>query len=320
MKFAVLGLGSAGSRHVRNLSALGHQVLGFDPDGSRAEGRRRATTASEAIAWSDAVVVAGPSAVHALQARQALEAGKHVLVEKPLAVTAAEAEGVAAAARGAGLVCAVAMNLRFHPAILQLRQLIEDGRLGEIRFAQASFGYDLRLWRPNVDYRNSYSARDDRGGGILLDAIHELDYLLWLLGPVASVSGEVARVSDLEIDVEDLALGLIHFASGAFATVDLSYLDPVYRRSCVVVGAEATARWDWTSGTISLEQDGRAPHVLDVRADVGDTYRAELEDFVEAVEAGRLPVTSADDGLAALRVVDALRKSSKEGKRVRLQA
>ena len=137
------------------------------------------------------------------------------------------------------------MNLRFHRGILGLRDLLPE--LGAVRFVRSSFGYDLRLWRPGTDYRESYSARAALGGGILLDAIHELDYLLWLLGPVASVSAELDRVSDLEIDVEDTALLSLRFESGVLGAVDLNFVEPAYRRQCVIVGSEAVASWDWTA-------------------------------------------------------------------------
>ena len=301
MKVAVLGLGSAGRRHAENARALGHEVVGFDPADPGA-----AASMEEAIAESDAVVVASPSALHAEQAVAALSAGKPTLVEKPLAATVDDAERVARVAREGGVVCGVAMNLRFHRGILGLRDLLSE--LGELRFARSSFGYDLRLWRPGTDYRSSYSARAALGGGILLDAIHELDYLLWLLGPVESVAAELDRVSDLEIDVEDTALLSLRFASGALGAVDLNFVEPSYRRECLLVGSDAVARWDWNGGEITVRR-GDEERTIDVACDVQETYRAVLEDFL----AGGEPRTSAAEGVDALRVVGAARLAAAKG-------
>ena len=274
---AVLGLGSIGSRHAHNLSALGHQVLGFDPEPSDEPlSCTRAESVHAAIAGADAVVVASPTSLHA-------------------------------------------MNLRFHPGVLALRELLRSGRLGTIRYAQVSSGSDLRRWRPGRDYRTAYSARADLGGGVVRDSIHELDYLTWLLGPAVSVTAEVERVSQLEIDVEDMGLALLRLAGGAMASVDLTYVDPAYRRGCLLVGSEASARWDWVRATVEISFPDGIVETIPVPADVADTYVAELDDFLAALADGRPACTTAAEGAAAIRLVDALMISAREGRRITLQ-
>jgi predicted dehydrogenase len=318
VKVALLGLGSAGARHAANLIDLGTDVTGWDPDPDRhAEGVTRSETVDAALAGADAAVVASPNTAHASQALAALEAGVPVLVEKPLAVTSAEALEIAEFAERRGVLCAVAMNLRFHPAILALRELIGSGELGRVLFASASFGYDLRRWRPDTDYRRSYSARAELGGGIVLDAIHELDYLLWLLGPVQSVSAVTAHVSDLEIDVEDTAVAALTFASGAVGALDLNFVEQAYRRGCVIAGDRASARWDWTQQTVVVASPERT-RTIDVTADVAETYRAEVEDFLAVVSDGGAPRTSAAEGLAAVRLAEALKASAADERLVEL--
>jgi predicted dehydrogenase len=312
VRIAVLGLGSAGARHARLLGELGHEVVGWDPVAASDVG-----SASEAVLASDAVVVASPNSSHADQALLAIEHGRPVLVEKPLAATAAAAREVAAAAASSGVVCAVAMNLRFHPGVLELKRLADSGSLGRLLFARVSFGFDLRQWRPATDYRESYSARADLGGGIVLDAIHEIDYLLWLLGPAQSVSGEVVHVSDLEIDVEDMATATTRHASGAVGQVDLNFFEPSYRRGCVLVGSSAVAEWSWEGGVTLRDADGER-QLVSGPADLMATYRAELEDFVAAARGERPPAVAAADGAAALAVAEAIKESSRAGCRVDL--
>lgn len=310
MRVAVLGLGSAGSRHAANLMKLGHDVLAFDPVAAPPDGVSQAESLDAAIAGSEAVIVASPSSLHAEQAIAALTQGRPTLVEKPLATTAAEAERVVDAAGDAGVICGVAMNLRFHPAILELKRLLDAGALGAVGLVQASFGYDLRLWHPEEDYRRGYSARAELGGGIVLDAIHEIDYLLWLLGPVAAVSAETGHVSDLEIDVEDVAVAALRFESGALGAVDLNFFEPTYRRGCVLVGSRAVARWDWLQETVSMTCEGVEDRVRNVECDLADAYREELIDFFAAVKHGTTPRTTACEGLAAVRVAEALKSSA----------
>lgn len=318
MRIGVAGMGSAGSRHARLLLELGHDVLGFDPVMAPPDGVARADSLDATIAAVDAVVIASPNSLHAGQALAALGAGKPVLVEKPLAVTAADAERVVDAAERAGVVCGVAMNLRFHPAVIELKRLLDTRVLGDARLVQTSFGYDLRLWHPDADYRRSYSARAELGGGIVLDAIHELDYLLWLLGPVATVVAETAHISDLELDVEDVAVAALRFESGAFGSVDLNFFEPAYRRGCVLVGSTGVARWDWRQGTVAVSRAGADDSVASVNCDLLDTYRAELVDFLKAVDHGAKTRTTAREGLETVQLAEAIKTSASRGGRFAL--
>jgi predicted dehydrogenase len=208
------------------------------------------------------------------------------------------------------------MNLRFHPAILELKGLVDGGELGTVHFAQASFGYDLRLWHPDSDYRSSYSARAELGGGIVLDAIHELDYLRWLLGPVSSVSAEMAHVSDLDIDVEDLAVVALRFESGALGSVDLNFFEPAYRRGCTLVGSNRAAWWDWRSAEITISEEGAPQRAMSVACDVNETYRAELIDFFNASKRGEEPRTPMADGLQSVLVAESIKQAALSGQRV----
>ena len=316
MRIGVLGLGSAGGRLATLANELGHETIAFDPKPrSEAEVTRRAASAGETIEAGDAVIVASPTAVHAEQATEALRAGKPVFVEKPLAVSAREAEPIVSLAEESKVVAAVGVNLRFHPAVEGLFDLVRSGELGDVRLAKASFGYALPLWRPNRDYRETYSARRDQGGGVLLDAIHELDYLNLLLGVPSSVSALATRVSDLAIDVEDTVIAQLAYDNGAVATVDLNFFEPAYRRGCLLVGADASAAWDWNDAQIRVRCAGRDDRVIDVTCDLMDTYRGELADFIHSIEEGVAPRGPARSGLDALRVADAIRASSISGKR-----
>lgn len=316
MRVAVLGLGSSGRRHAANLLALGAEVVGFDPQAEPPAGVRAEASAEAAIEAAAAVVVSSPTAFHARHAVAALERGRPTLVDKPLAATESDGERIARAAEAASATCAVGMNLRFHPGVLELRRLVTTAELGELRVAEAWFGYDLRRWRPGTDYRASYSARAELGGGIVLDAIHELDYLMWLFGPVESVSAETATLSDLEVDVEDTALAVLRFAAGPMATVALDFHSPVYRRGCVLVGSAGVARWSWEEEHVVVRGSEGEERRLDVPAGPAPTYAALVEDFVRAADLGGSPRCPVGEGLATLRVAEAIKRAAATGRRV----
>lgn len=320
MRVAVLGLGSAGTRHARHLADLGAEPVAWDPDEARTapEEVARAGSLDAALDGADAVVVASPNSNHAEQALAALERGIPVLVEKPLATNGTDADRVAAVAAKRGVTCGVAMNLRFLPGLVALERLVRSGELGTVIRARVWFGYDLRKWRPDDDYRQSYSARADLGGGIVFDAIHELDYLCWLLGPAASVAGITGRVSTMEIDVEDSASAAIEMASGAIASLDLDFVSPVYRRGCVVTGTEAVAEWDFSAQAVDVS--GYNSHSrIEAAGDPATTYAAEIDDFLGAVRAGTKPSVGAAEGAAAVRLAEAIKLSASERRRVELQ-
>lgn len=318
MRVAVLGLGSAGRRHAGHALGLGHEVVAWDPVAPAPDGVRAVDSPEAAIAAADAVVVASPNVHHPTQALAAIAAGRPVLVEKPLALDAAGAAQVRDAAAAAGVVAGVAMNLRFLPVIAALRDAIAAGELGRVLHVRATFGFDLRLWRPGTDWRASYSARADLGGGILLDAIHELDYVGWMLGPATSVAAELARVGDLGVDVEDTADLLVRHASGARSAIHLDFVAPAYDRGADVVGTEATASWSWGGDVVTVRRHDTPDRAIAAPGDVATTYRAVIADFLDAVASGGAPRTTLAEGVEALRLADAARASSRGGVRVEL--
>jgi predicted dehydrogenase/RimJ/RimL family protein N-acetyltransferase len=308
LRVAVLGQGSIGRRHAALLAELGCEVVTYDPVAGGSAGSEEA-----ALDAADAVVVASPSSEHARQAEACVRRGIPTLVEKPLALDAPHAAGLERLAAGAGVPLAVAMNLRHHPGVRAVRDALPG--IGRPLRAAVWCGSWLPGWRPGTDYRRSYSAQRALGGGILLDAIHEVDELLWLLGPAATVSALLPTVSDLEIDVEDVALLQLELASGVPATVTLDYLDRAYHRGTRVVGADATVAWEWTSEAVVVS-DGEGVRRIAAPSDVAPTYRDELHAFVQAVRDGRALESPAAEAVGVMAVIDAARASHAGGRRV----
>ncbi len=282
-------------------------------------------SADEALEGAHAAIIASPTSVHLEQATLALQHGCHVLVEKPLATRAAGVEGLQALAGERGRLLAVAMNLRFHPGPRGVHEVVGTGAIGRPLLAHFTFGSYLPHWRPQDDYRHGYSARRDLGGGVLLDVIHEIDYAVWILGAVDSVSAHVAQVSDLEVDVEDMATVQLHFTDGAVASVDLDYLDRSYRRGCRIVGSEGSVAWSWHQEHIVVYGSDGEEEVRPTPSDVGPSYRDQLAAFLAAVEndhphLDETGLVTGNEALRVLRIVDAARESSKRRCRVAVPA
>lgn len=260
MRMLVAGCGSIGRRHAANARELGEAAVMDPNDAVRGVvagelGIPGFGSMDEALAWApDCVVVATPTHLHLPVAEQAVRAGAHVLVEKPLSHDLEGTEEFLALARKRGVMVRVVCNMRFHPAIRALRDGVKA--IGRPLFARAQYGNYLPDMRPCADYRELYCANRSMGGGVILDAIHEIDYLAWLFGPVESVRCEAATVSDLDIDVEDYAGMIMRHAGGVRSEVHLDYLQRYKRRGCEVAGTEGTVVW---------LSEGKAPETCIVR-------------------------------------------------------
>lgn len=318
MRVAVLGLGSMGRRHATILRELGNQVTGYDirPGSTPLDGIEIARSETEALEDAQAVVVASPPSEHLSQARTALARNLHVLVEKPFAPSVEGVGELAELARERGLVLWSAMNLRFHPGVSTVHRLVTRGAIGRPLRASVWCGSWLPGWRAGTDYRESYSARRELGGGVLLDAIHELDYAIWVLGRVERVRGLLAHKSSLEIDVEDVCSLVLEHAGGAVTSLTLDYLDRSYHRGCRIVGDAGTLHWSWEQQEVVVCPSGGAPKRLAAVSDVAPTYRAQLEAFIRATRSPRtreVCACGAEEAAAALRVADGARIASAGG-------
>lgn len=295
----VIGQGSIGRRHATNLRGLGADVSTVDLEFDTDHGGR-------VPAGFDGVVVASPTVRHAAHALAALDTGAAVLVEKPLAWTAAEAAEVAS--RGGARVM-VGYNLRYHAPLRRVAEMLADGVAGEPCSYRLWFGSWLPDWRPEVDYRESYSARADLGGGVLADAIHEVDLAMWFTRSVLDVAGAfVGRVGPLEIDVEDTVRALLVTAEGIPVTVDLDYLSRRYRRGVEIVGDEATISYDWATNDLRVDRDGGSS-VASFDVPVAASYEAEAAAFLALITHGTLPEVTSIDGAESVRLAEAIRQA-----------
>jgi predicted dehydrogenase len=329
----VVGCGSIGTRHAANLLALGvEQVLACDPDPDRlaALTSRHSLEGFESLeaalaAGPDAVLICTPNHTHVPIALAAARAGCHLFVEKPLSHTL---EGVAELrdlVQRHRLTALGACEMRFYRPVATLKRLIDDGAVGRVLAVQNEFGHYLPNWRPAADYRRSYSARGAEGGGIVLDAIQDLDYLMWFLGDVAGVFCAWARVSDLEIDTEDTANMVLRFQSGALGSLHLDYTQRFKRRRSEVVGSEGTLIWEgrgktpdlstiecYTAGSEQWRQVEAAAAV-----DPNECYVDEMQHFLRCLEGREAPRMSLDQAEKVLRVALGAKRSGETGEECR---
>ncbi|HXV56526.1 MAG TPA: Gfo/Idh/MocA family oxidoreductase [Gaiellaceae bacterium] len=314
----VAGLGPWGANLARNFNELGRLAWVCDEDGERlgAAAARyphaRSTSRIEDLLEDDAldaVALATPVPLHAELARRALAAGKHVFVEKPMALSGADAEGLVALAEERGRVLLPGHLLLYHPGVRKLKELVEAGRLGEVLYV---YGNRQNLGTIRRDENALWSL-----------GVHDLSVILYLLGEEPSELSARGE-SFLKPGVEDVVFCYLRFPSGKMAHMHLSWLDPHKMRRMTVVGKDRMAVFD------DMELD-RKVTVYDSAAEpslgtygewstrVGDVWspripndeplRLECAHFLSLVSGEGDPLAAARDGLAVVRCLEQLQAS-----------
>lgn len=324
---ALIGFGQWGHNLARNLAALGALRTICDADRNVLEAARRlypdvATVSDPAAVLDDAgieaCVIATPAAQHAFLARRALEAGKDALVEKPLALTVREGEGLAELAEREGRVLMVGHLLEYHPAVGRLRELLAHGELGKLQYV---YSHRLNLGRIRTEENALWSF-----------APHDVHVLLRLLGELP-VDASCRGGSYLNHAVADVTMSTLTFASGVRAHVFVSWLHPFKEQKLVVVGDRKMLVFDDTMAGAKLQLYAHRvdwidrlpvavrsePEPVPVPAD--EPLALECRHFLECVVTRSRPRTDGASGVDVLRVLEACQRSlERNGVPVRLDA
>ncbi|GGJ06511.1 oxidoreductase [Alicyclobacillus cellulosilyticus] len=333
MKVAVVGCGAIGERHVRACAKVDGMVVRAvcDTDTARAERLAglyqslRPDAEPVAVVGDyadllangtvDVVALAVPSGLHAKTAIQALQAGKHVVLEKPMALSTRDAQALMAlAARGEPRLV-VCHQKRFYPHLRQIRKLMEDGCLGRMVAGSLSLVYH----RDDAYYQASpWRGTWEMDGGVLLNqAIHDIDLLLWLAGEPVRVAGWMARL-DRPMEAEDTALLSIQTADGALLSVTASVCGPpgTAVEELTITGTRGGFRLTGKAlHPAGWWVDAPVPQVLEI-----DPHAAVYQDLVQAVAADRAPWVGAKEAWPALHVIFGAYASWLKGEWVTLPA
>jgi predicted dehydrogenase len=327
MKFLVAGYGSIGRRHLNNLIAMGEN------DVLLLRSHRSTLPESEipdipietdiqgALAHQlDAVIVANPTSLHLDVAIPAAQAGCAILMEKPISHSWERIPELKQALKETGAGFLTGFQYRFHPGLGQVKQWLVEGRVGQVTTVKSHWGEYMPGWHPWEDYRFSYSARADLGGGVVNTLCHPFDYLRWFFGEVDQLS---AHTSDrgLNLDVEDTADVLLQFSQGFTANVHLDYLQRPGQHDLWITGTMGSIHWDNASGIARLfdaetKQWYEALPPPDFERN--HLFLAEMAHFLRVVRGEEAPACTLEDGLAALTITDAVHRSASGGTAIRI--
>lgn len=326
IRVGVIGAGAWGMNHVRTFASMSDCKLAAVSD-ARSEVRASLQRTYPAIETFedgasliasdkvDAVVIATPSPSHASLARLAATTGKHVLVEKPMALSVADAEACVAAADKSGVVLMTGHLLLYHSAVLYLRQLIDSGELGEPRYV-----YCERV--------NLGTIRKDENA-LWSFAPHDLSVAAFLLGTdIADVSARGAAY--LQPSVHDVVFTNVRYADGRMANIHVSWLDPHKSRRIVLVGSKKMAVFDDMSAEKIRVYDKGADRVpaavgyeehLTVRSGdivipnikLEEPLKVEAKHFLSCIQQGKTPRSDGRNGLLVVKMLEAAQQSLDQG-------
>lgn len=339
MRVLVVGLGAIGQRHVRNLRAvLGDQLellavrsrgLPYVLDDTlRVESSdglcekydiRAFRDLEEAIACKpDAAFVCSPTSLHIQTALALARAGCHLFIEKPLAHEYARVEELIAIVERHHLVATVGYQLRFHPCLTTTHGLLRSDAIGQVVAVRAEVGEYLANWHTYEDYRGTYGARRDLGGGTLLSQIHEMDYLYWFFGLPETLFTLGGHLSSLEIDVEDVTSTLMHFARGGLrfpVHLHQDYLQRPPRRTCHIIGDRGRIEIDLLRPNVTMyDASGQLALCEDFRGfERNQLFLEQTRAFLACIQDGRQAPLSLRDGAQSLRMALAAKQSLEKG-------
>lgn len=327
MRILIQGIGSIGQRHFKNAISLGIDVAIL-----RSGQQQRPFVESFFSEMSDkgifpkvfynletairdfnpdGLIVATPNNLHEEHAKSALQAGAHVLLEKPAALTPQGADVLLQLAEEKGVSCLIGYNLRFHPLLLKVKKMVATGDLGSVLAAHCEVGESIEDWHPWEDYKETYAPYVKTGGGSLLCFSHDIDYLLWILGKPSAVFAAGGKKTTLSGDAEDMVQALFTFPEGLTALLHVDYWQRPKVRTLKLIGTKKTILWDQYDGTLKI-WDHETGDVL-IESDPpgferNSMFIDEIRHFRDIIECGVQPIASLHESKQLLCVVEDIKR------------
>ena len=257
--------------------------------------------------------------MHVKTAMKLANAGVNLFIEKPLSNSMTGVSRLLEIIDKKKIITLMGCVLRFHPCIIKIKKIISNNEIGRVISVHVENGSFLPDWHPYEDYRKSYAARQDLGGGVVLTNIHEIDYLHWFFGDISEVFSITGKYSNFNLNVDDLSLMLLKFKKGVVGEVHLDFFQRPNIRSCKIIGTKGTIHWDIKTNIVRVYDTKRKKWVAKLKLqnyDDNKMYVNEMSHFIECVKKNRNTINNIKEGIKILEIALAIKKAGKINKPV----
>ena len=323
IKVLIVGYGSIGKRHLENFLQLKDiQLIVYtkrnDLQLLKKKGIKVSNSLTECLKENpDIGVIANETSLHIPIAIKLAKEGLDLFLEKPLSNSLKDVKKLYAIVKKKKLITQMGCNLRFHPCIMKIKSLIEQQKIGKIISAQVqncSYLPDFHRWE---DYKKSYAARKDLGGGVILTQIHEIDYMYWFFQEVENIVSISGKFSELDVTAEDYVSSLLKFKSKIIGELHMDYFQRPSFRSSKIRGTKGEIYWDSDDNCVDVYNMNKKrweikfndgfPYDLDIRS----SYVEELKHFLKCVKHRKETINNLEQGIETLKIALAIKKASK---------
>lgn len=328
MRILIIGAGSIGQRHLRNLIKLGIKdiaVLDVNKEKIKQVEKKYQVKSYKNLETAlkekwDAVFICTSPASHVKIALSVAEKKTSIFIEKPLSHNLKDIQRLRNKVEKYKIPIMIGYNLNFHPQFEEIEKILKEKVLGKIWGTRAEFGQYLPDWHPWEDYQYGYSAQKRLGGGIILDDIHEIDYLCHFFGKVKKIFALTKKISNLKINTEDYAEIIFWFKNGLKGEIHMDYLQRAPVRDLKIIGEKGTLIWDLINTEIKyfLIKDKKWHFKKINNFDYNQAYLKEIKYFLDCLKNNKKPQPDLDRGYETLKIALAAKKSAELKKIINL--
>lgn len=292
MRILVVGFGSIGKRHVTNLQKISEDLYieVFDEDQTKLEeveklGAKIANPNSIDSEEYDCVLICTPPITHVDLAIRALKSNSNVFIEKPLSHNLEKLDELVQLRNEKNLLVFVGYSFRFNKGLNQVKEIVEERKFGKILHVSSYFGQFLPDWRPNQDFKESYTLRKELGGGIVLDSSHELDYLTWIFGKPESIQSNYVSTDILPSNAEAICDVILKFSNNLLATIHIDFVRRKYKRTLEILTENSIIEWSLGDNTLKIfDVESDSSKIISSQETINDMYIEELKHVIHCIK------------------------------------
>ena len=313
--FLVCGTGSIGQRHIENLISLKQKIVIWREKKKknlelkkRFPGIKYFDDLNTALKFCNAVIICNSTNKHINILKSAIKLKKHFYIEKPISNRIEDLKKINLTPKN--IIGEVGYQFRSHPNLIFLKKKLREknSKIFSYRFAM---GHNLKFWRKNHNFLESYTSDVNKGGGALFELIHQVDLAIWLFGPVKKITGYRSKVSKLKIKADDLSNLILIHKNGIAGQIQLDMISPIYRCEAEIVTNKEILLWSYKEGKIiqKTKKRDKIIHKLNKSFKRNDLFINSMKHFIDRVyKKKKIPLCDLKEGSKSLIAINSINK------------